>query len=71
MQQFRASCDDSQNVIEVVSDSAREAANGFHFLCLAKVLLRSLLSSDVPGDGRGSHDGAVMFANGRNGDENV
>ena len=42
--------DDREHVVEVVSDAARERAHGLHLLRLAKLLLESLLFSDVPGE---------------------
>ena len=39
--------DDHQKIIEVVRDTTGEAADGFHFLCLAQLIFEKLALADV------------------------
>jgi hypothetical protein len=48
---FRISADHHQQVVEVVRHSSGEAADGFHFLGLAKLILQHAAVGDVFGDG--------------------
>src|ERR1700691_2554787 len=49
-QHFGISVDHHQEVVEVVGDATGEAADGIHFLCLAKLLFELTAVGDVFGD---------------------
>ncbi len=49
-QHFRIGDDDSQNVVEIVSDASGKPSNGFHFLHVAKSLLDAAHVRDIFGD---------------------
>ena len=47
MKQLTVAFDDGEKVVEVVSDSTRQPAYRFHFLCLAELIFKSPAVSHV------------------------
>src|ERR1039457_3084101 len=60
-QDFGITADDHEEVVEVMSDAAGEAAYGFHFLGLAELILEEAAGGDVFGDGL-EHVGGFVAA---------
>src|SRR5712691_224016 len=64
------SADDHEEVVEIVSDAAGEAADGFHFLGLAELVLEDTALGDVFGDGFENVGGFVAAGDGAPADAN-
>src|SRR5258707_15568947 len=62
------SADDHEEVVEVVSDAAGEAADGFHFLGLAELVFEDAALGDVFGDGFEDVGGFVAAGDGASAD---
>src|SRR5271155_1555175 len=58
------SADDHEEIVEVVSDAAGEAADGFHFLGLAELVFEKAAGGDVFGDGFEAVGGLVAAGDG-------
>ena len=63
-QNFGVAADDHEQIVEVVSDAAGEAADGFHFLGLAELIFEDAALGDVFGDGFEDVGGFVAAGDG-------
>src|ERR1039458_4409856 len=60
LDEFAVPDDYTEKVVKVVSDSAGQAANGFHLLCLHELLFQALAFRDVLSDSH--HSDEIPFA---------
>jgi hypothetical protein len=63
-QNLGVAADDHEQIVEVVSDAAGEAADGFHFLGLAELIFEHAALGDVFGDGFENVGGFVAAGDG-------
>ena len=63
-QDLGVAADDHEQIVEVVSDAAGEAADGFHFLGLAELIFEDAALGDVFGDGFEDVGGLVAAGDG-------